>query len=625
MNSGGFHCTFHSLHTMAFVLCLVVWATTGLPGEEASVPTQPPNVIVFLADDAGWGDYGHNGNQTAHTPNIDRLATEGASFDRFFVCPVCAPTRAEFLTGRYHPRTGVSGVSTGQERMSLREKTIADALRSRGYATGAFGKWHNGSQWPYHPMARGFEEYYGYTSGHWGEYFDPPLEHQGKPIREKGYIVDRCTDKAIDFIERNRDKPFFCYIPFTTPHSPWSVPEEYWNKYRDRSIAQPATMASREVPEETRCVMAMLENQDWNVGRVLAKIDALNLASNTIVVYFSDNGPNGSRWNGGMKGTKGTTDEGGVRSTCLIRYPKKVPAGKKIETIAGAIDWMPTLLALTQTKRVGELPLDGMDLSRLLLADATELAEGSAPTSEQLAGRMLFQMWNRNVSVRTQTHRLDAQGHLYDMITDPAQARPIESEQPEIARKLQDSVQVWRREVQAEFDSQVPRTIVPLTKQVDPRPIPVGFSEFPRTWLPARDASFTGAIERSANAPNSSYFVRWSTKEDRIEWEIEVEKSGNYTVQVDYTCPASSIGAEIELTFLQSRLTKKIDQAWDPPLYTHQDTIPRPKNESKMKEFRRMEFGSLWLEKGRGPLRLQATTIPAQTVLDLSSLTLVLQ
>jgi len=141
-----------------------------------------PNVVIFLADDAGWGDYSHCGNQQVHTPNIDSIAEKGVKLDRFFVCPVCSPTRAEFLTGRYHLRGGVRGVSTGQERLDLDERTIAEAYQTAGYATGAFGKWHNGSQWPYHPMARGFDEYFGHSSGHWGEYFDAPLEDNGRMI-----------------------------------------------------------------------------------------------------------------------------------------------------------------------------------------------------------------------------------------------------------------------------------------------------------------------------------------------------------------------------------------------------------------------------------------------------------
>src|SRR5437867_790862 len=244
------------------------------PASSAAGPAaQKRNVVVFLADDAGWGDYGIHGNTSARTPRIDSIGREGARFDRFFVSAVCSPTRAEFLTGRYHPRGGVRGVSTGQERLDLDETTVADAFKAAGYATGAFGKWHNGSQWPYHPMARGFDEYYGHTSGHWGEYFDPPLEHNGKMVRDRGYIVDLCTNRALDFIGRNRTRPFLCYIPFTTPHSPWAVPEDYWRRFKDKPIGQRATNPEQEVIEETRCVLAMLENQDWNVGRVLRKLD----------------------------------------------------------------------------------------------------------------------------------------------------------------------------------------------------------------------------------------------------------------------------------------------------------------------------------------------------------------
>jgi len=281
---------------MKRLLCLLLPLAFAAPSAFAA---QPPNVIVFLADDAGWGDYSHNGNTNVRTPNIDSIAAGGAKFDRFFVCSVCAPTRAEFLTGRYHPRGGVRGVSTGQERLNLDERTVADAFKAAGYATGAFGKWHNGSQWPYHPQARGFDEYYGHTSGHWGEYFDPPLEHNGRMVREKGYIVDLCTDKALDFINRHREKPFFCYVPFTTPHSPWAVPDSFWQRFRTKPIGLRATDPKLENEDHTRCALAMVEQQDWNVGRVLRRLDELKLADNTILVYFTDNGPNSWRWNGG--------------------------------------------------------------------------------------------------------------------------------------------------------------------------------------------------------------------------------------------------------------------------------------------------------------------------------------
>ena len=243
-----------------------------------------PNVVVFLADDAGWGDYGHSGNLTVSTPAIDSIARQGVSLDRFFVCPVCAPTRAEFLTGRYHSRGGVRGVSLGEERLDLTERTIAEAFHAAGYATGAFGKWHNGSQWPYHPRARGFDRYFGHTAGHWGEYFDAPLEDDGRMIRTSGYIVDVCTDRADAFIRQHQRQPFFCFIPFTTPHSPWSVPAADWQRYHDREIRQRGVNPEREKVEETRCVLAMLEHQDRSVGRILQTLQECGVRENTIEI-----------------------------------------------------------------------------------------------------------------------------------------------------------------------------------------------------------------------------------------------------------------------------------------------------------------------------------------------------
>ena len=568
-----------------------------------------PNVVIFLADDAGWGDYSRNGNRQVATPHIDSIAAGGVTLDRFFVCPVCAPTRAEFLTGRYHPRTGVYGVSTGQERMNLDERTIAEAFQKVGYATGAFGKWHNGSQGPYHPLARGFDEYYGYTSGHWGEYFDPPLEHQGKAIREKGYIVDLCTDRAIGFIEKNRDKPFFCYLPFTTPHSPWGVPEKDWARFKDKPITQRG--GPQEDIDETRCALAMIENQDANVGRVLAKLAELKLSDNTIVLYFSDNGPNTPRWTGGMKGKKGTTDEGGVRSTCFLCWPAKLPQDQTVKEIAGAIDLLPTLLSLAGISRVGDKPLDGRDLSPLLLGESVLWPDCT-----------IFSSWNRNVSARTQQYRLDNRGELFDLIADPGQATAVTKEHAEVAEKLLAEVNAWRKDVGlaqgSQFANNNPK------KSVDPRPIPVGYKPLPRTWLPARDGEPNGDVKRSASAPNSSYFVNWTSKDDSLVWEIEVLTAGKYEVEILYTCPLDSAGSTIELTHLQSKLVGKITPGWDPPLYTNQDTIARPAGESKMKPFRSLALGTIELQAGRGPLTLRATEIPGQEVMQLLELNLTL-
>jgi arylsulfatase A-like enzyme len=581
----------------------------------------PPNLVVFLADDAGWGDYSFSGNRQVSTPNIDSIAQGGVSLDRFYVCPVCSPTRAEFLTGRYHPRTGVKGVSTGQERMNLDEKTIADAFKAAGYATGAFGKWHNGSQWPFHPMARGFDTYFGHSSGHWGEYFDAPLEDEGKMVKTKGYIVDVCTDKALAFIEANREKPFFCYVPFTTPHSPWAAPAEDWARFKDKPVTQRATLAEQEIDDETRCALAMIENQDRNVGRILTKLQELGLGENTIVVYFSDNGPNSNRWTGGMKGRKGQTDEGGVRSVCYLKWPAKLPAARNVTQIAGAIDLMPTLTALAGVKQAGDKPIDGRDLSPLLFGQETEWPE-----------RMIFSTWASNVSVRTRTHRLDNAGQLFDMVADPGQTTPVNERDPAMAAKLSAAVADWRKEMYGDDPSATGGQgkakggkAKGNPNAVDPRPIPVGYREFPITMLPARDGEPRGGVQRSSKAPNCSYFVNWTSPDDSLVWKLEVKTSGRYEVAIDYTCPVADAGATVELAFGDARLSGKVAPGWDPPLHENQDTLPRPHGESRMKDFRTLVLGEVDLIAGTGPLTLRATEIPGKSVMDLRRVTLTLK
>ena len=237
--------------------------------------------------------------------------------------------------------------------------------------------------------------------------------------------------------------------------------------------------------DETRCALAMIENQDANVGRVLSKLDELGLAANTIVLYFSDNGPNSWRWNGGMKGRKGTTDDGGVRSTCFLRWPARLPADHRVTQIAGAIDLLPTLTAMAGVTRIGDKPLDGRDLSSLLFKQPVDWPD-----------RMIFSTWAGKVSVRTQRHRLDDQGRLFDMHADPGQASPINERDPEtaarlIAARLIAAVKTWRQEMFGNADNAIAnikgQVKAVAGNSVDPRPIPVGYREFPITMLPARD------------------------------------------------------------------------------------------------------------------------------------------
>jgi arylsulfatase A-like enzyme len=584
----------------------------------ATAHAAPPNIVVILADDSGWGDYSISGNTNLRTPNIDSIGRAGASFDRFYVCAVCAPTRAEFLTGRYHPRGGVRGVSTGQERLNLDERTVAEAFRAAGYATGAFGKWHNGSQWPYHPNARGFAEFYGFTSGHWGEYFDPILEHNGQLVRGRGYIADDLTDHALAFIEQNRDRPFFCYLPFNTPHSPFCVPDEPWNRFKDHPVPLRGPDGDKEDLPVTRCVLAMMDNLDANVGRVLRRLEELHLAENTIVIYFSDNGPNSWRWNGGMKGRKGSVDEGGVRSVFFIRWPGHIAPGTAVRPIAGAIDLLPTLTALAEVPRVGAKPLDGLDLSPLLLGRG-----GNWPD------RMIFSHQNGNVSVRSQQYRYDQAGALFDLNVDPGQQRNLAADQPAVAARFAAAVAAWRREVLGRGpEGSVAAAAKGKGKAKggaglppDDRPFPVGYGEFPTTWLPARDGVPHGGVKRSATAPNSSYFTSWNSLTGSMTWDIAVHTAGRYEAEIYYTCPAADVGSRVELSCGEASTSTSITEAWNPPLVMDQDRVERV-GESYLKEFRRLGLGTLSLSAGRGTLTLRALELTGKTGLDVRAVVL---
>lgn len=558
-----------------------------------------PNVVVLLTDDQGWGDLSVHGNTNLRTPHIDSLARDGALFDRFFVCPVCSPTRAEFLTGRYHPRGNVSNVTAGGERLDLDERTIADHFRAAGYATGAFGKWHNGGQYPYHPLGRGFQEFYGFCSGHWGDYFSPPLEHNGQRIQGQGFIANDLADQAIRFITDHQHEPFFCYVPFNTPHAPFQAPDRAWEQFASAELSLRAEPPAREDLQTTRAVLAMCENLDENVGRILAQLDKLHLAENTIVLYFCDNGPNTPRWNGGMRGIKGTTDEGGVRAPLLVRWPGKIPPGTKVAQIGGAIDLLPTLSTLCGVPATGGKPLDGMNLAPWLLGATREPVE-----------RMIFSHWGGRVSVRTQQYRLDDKGRLYDLATDPGQKHDLAGSLSEVAQKLQTAVDQWRRDVLAEL------------KRPDTRPFPVGYHDLPAAYLPAADALPHGTIERSTKAPNCSYFRHWTSTDDSITWAVEVAQAGRYAATVYYTCKPENVGCTIELSLLGRRASRAVSQPHDPPLHgLDHDRAPRGA-ESEMKDFQPLALGEISLPAGRGELSLRAVKIPGAEAIDINAVEL---
>lgn len=559
---------------------------------------QNPNIVIILSDDQGWGDLGISGNKNLSTPNIDLMAHQGALFSHFYVCPVSSPTRAELLTGRYHDRSGVRGVSQGAERLNLDETTIAEVFKKAGYATASFGKWHNGMQYPYHPNARGFDEFYGFCSGHWGEYFNSQfLEHNGELVRGNGYITDDLTNRAIDFIDKQQSNPFFLYVPFNTPHAPMQVPDSWYDKFRDKQLEMFADERVEENIPFTRAALAMCENIDWNVGRIMKKLKELNLEENTIILYFCDNGPNEWRWNGGMRGRKGSTDEGGVRSPLIMRWPGNISPDTRIDEIAGAIDLLPTLSDLAGIECSTKKPLDGVSLKPLLLKN-----------NKGWKSRHIISSWNGNVSIRSQEYRLDNQGRLYNMNDDPRQLKDISEAEPEVTRELKLSAEKWKTEILA--------GITP-----DMRKFTVGHPDFKSTQLPARDALPHGNIVRSNKSPNSTFFTNWTDINDKITWDVEVLSEGDYEVEIWYTCPEKDTGSKIRLSLGEASVTSEIKEPNDPPLRgMENDRIAR--TNSYIKEFKPLKMGVIHLPQTSGELTLQATAIPGSAVMDFRLLVL---
>ena len=555
-----------------------------------SVQSAQPNIVVILADDQGWGDLSFNGNQIVSTPNIDRIAEEGVSFENFYVSPVSAPTRAEFLTGRYSFECGVTGVSEGEERLDLGIKTIADYFKDEGYKTGAFGKWHNGTQYPYHPNARGFDEFYGFCSGHWGNYWEPLLDHNGVIVKGEGFLPDDLTNKAISFIKDNQDSPFLLYLPLNTPHSPMQMPDDWWNKWDNRELTQFATEKEKEDFNFSRAALALTENIDWNVGRVMETLELLGLNENTIVLYFSDNGPNSHRWNGGMKGIKGSTNEGGIRSPFFIRWSQKIGPNKIIKQLSNTTDILPTLLTLAASKKP-KADIDGIDLSSLIL-DEEKTIERSIVTS-----------WQNSISVRDNEFLLASDNALYNVRTDRSQFIKLDT----------NTYQYKKMKAIKGFYSERINT---LKANGDNRPFLIGHADELYSKLPARDAKAYGEIRRSNKFPNSSYFTKWTTTSDSIVWNVEVCESGKFEAIVYYTCSERNIGSVVKLISSHSTIQKKLDVVNDVPMLgADLDRVPR--QESYVKGFAPFSLGSIELKKGETEIVLKADIIANEEVMNM--------
>lgn len=530
----------------------------------------------------GWGDINANGNTLVETPVLNRLKRESLSFERFYVCPLSAPTRAEMLTGRYFLRTGVSSVTRGYENMRGEEVTLAEVLKDNGYSTGCFGKWHNGRYWPQHPNRQGFDEFVGFPVGHLGYYFDGPFLNNDEEIISEGYTTDFFTGKALGFIEKNRDHPFLCYLSYNVPHSPFQVPEEYFARYFSRGLD--STLSS---------VYGMVSNMDYNIGRVIAKLDEQDLKDNTIIIFLSDNGPNTQRFNGSMKGRKGSVDEGGIRVPFYISLPGKIKPGST-DQLAQDIDIMPTLLGMTGIEFKPAENFDGVDLTGVIKGDVPEFSRliFSRQANQPLAICNSSVRDDRYRLVRTRRDTL-----LYDLIEDPGQQKNISRNYPEVRRELSIKLAEWEKELVGNY--------VPATT------IEAGFSGEKSFTLPVQDARLTGAVRYSSIHPNQSYTAGWKNEGDSIWWALDIRNGGLFKAEIEYGCLPGQLGSIFTLGSEAGVYTFSIDWPFESVVLPERDYVRR--SESVERTWKWMMIGRIHLKEGSERVVLKLTKLAADS------------
>lgn len=521
------------------VLVSVVFACSERPtsGNENAAS---PNILLIMTDDMGYGDYSNIGNPYIRTPHLDKMASESVSFKYFYVSSVCAPTRASLLTGKYHQRIGVRSVTNGYEVMDPDEYTLAELLRAEGYATSIFGKWHLGEYYPSLPNAQGFDEYYGFRTGHTEIYFDPELEHNGTMERSEGYITDILTDRAIEFMQSCQDQPFFCYLAYNAPHTPLQVDSSHFVHFLDIGL-----------DDRTSRVYGMVENIDDNIGRIFSMLDNSELIDNTIVIFLSDNGPisgwkpkqEDMRYNAGLRDQKFTVFEGGVRTQCFWYWKDKWQPLYDTTTVAAHIDVVPTLMNLVNRGTVSEIDLDGLNLSKAL--------KGSP-------GNIKDRIYFENYSLETLREPAPFPGgiarmgkwkmvdgdQLYDLQRDPGEEINLAELHPKTLADLKGAYLDYYNRVNEGTSFQ-------------PLPIEIGYEQEnpvhiqPHHGLAAGNVHFLNPNgRRHPSGVDGSHLGNWKEKGDRISWKLKSITSADYQVALklrgkfDYCMLRFSAGKE---------------------------------------------------------------------------------
>lgn len=424
--------------------------------------TGKPNIILVMTDDQGYGDLACHGHPFIKTPNLDKLYTQSTRFTDFHASPTCAPTRASLMSGRAPFKNGVTHTILERERMALSAKTVAEVLKTAGYTTGIFGKWHLGDAGPYQPDKRGFDEVFIHAAGGIGQnypgtqgavpgtsYFDPIIKHNNSFEQTKGYCTDVFFQQALTWIKQSKSKPFFAYISTNAPHGPFIVADKYKELYKDKCKGDAVAF------------LGMITNIDENMGLLMKKLDEWNLADNTLLIFMTDNGSaRGSGiYNHGMRGAKGSHHEGGSRVPLFMRLPGRIKPGADVDRLARHYDLFPTLAEFAGAKLPEGYKIDGRSLMPLIKNPQADWSDrytvfhkgrwnkkgapgrwGKGNTDPEKAKYKGF-------AVRNEKWRLTGRDELYNIEIDPGEQNNVAAQNPEVVKEMLGVYDEWWNEV----------------------------------------------------------------------------------------------------------------------------------------------------------------------------------
>jgi len=449
--------TSNKIHTIicAFICFALTWISCS--SEENDQVVAKSNVILILADDMGVGDLASMNGGISKTPSLDKLIDEGIYFNNAYAgSPVCSPSRAALFTGRYPHRTGSVTLNMQRypelTRIAKDEVTIGNVFQDNGYQTGLIGKWHNGLGEEYHPLRRGFDEFEGFVGFNVsGSYFKYSLDIQGTyQDFEDEYLTEDLTQRAKDFVNRHKERPFFLILTHYAPHRPLSAPEELIQNYLDQGL-----------DENTATIYAMIEVMDKGIGELVTELQDLEIDNETLLIFTSDNGPDpipGERFNVDMKGTKYMVNEGGIHVPFFIRWPENIEPGSR-DNIIQFTDVLPTLVDVLGLEVPENLKWDGGSFKNILF---NENASDNLPEQR-------FWQWNRGVPlyshnaamregewklVRPQVTRnvpeakSSAIPKLYKISDDPLETTDLSEEYPERFTRMRVLLRQWSREME---------------------------------------------------------------------------------------------------------------------------------------------------------------------------------